>query len=58
MICLPLLFSYRAFTRHRPGQAQPVFAVNPWAERQLPAGLKTLERFETDGARNPDERQF
>ena len=30
---------------------QPVLAVNPWAERQLPHALRTLRRFEADNGR-------
>jgi hypothetical protein len=47
--------------RHRDGPALDkarVLAVNPWAERQLPAELRTLKSFEADRDRNPGETRF
>jgi hypothetical protein len=58
---IPVLVFPIVLARHRDGPAVDkarVLAVNPWAERQLPAELRTLKSFEADRDRNPGETRF
>jgi len=43
-----LLLPETGLWRLREENWQPILAVNPWAERQLPEALRTLRRFEAD----------
>ena len=43
-----LLLPQTGLWKLREEQWQPVLAVNPWAERQLPDALRKLRRFEVD----------
>jgi hypothetical protein len=46
-----LLLPETGLWKLREEKWQPVLAVNPWAERQLPDALRTMRRFEADRGR-------
>jgi hypothetical protein len=46
-----LLLPESGLWKLREEKWQPVLAVNPWAERQLPDALRKLRRFEADNGR-------
>ena len=46
-----LLLPETGLWKLREEKRQPVLAVNPWAERQLPDALRRLRRFEADNGR-------